>query len=66
VGWVDARGDGEFAVALRSALIGRREATLFAGCGIVAASDPERELTETRIKLRAMLEALGASEEMIG
>lgn len=66
VGWVDARGDGEFAVALRSALIGRHEATLFAGCGIVAASEPERELTETRIKLRAMLEALGASEEMIG
>ncbi len=66
VGWVDARGDGEFAVALRSALVGRREATLFAGCGIVAASDPERELAETRIKLRAMLEALGASDEMIG
>ncbi|WP_298816098.1 isochorismate synthase [Chloroflexus sp.] len=66
VGWIDARGDGEFAVALRSALVGRREATLFAGCGIVAASDPDRELTETRIKLRAMLEALGASESMIG
>ncbi|ACL23167.1 isochorismate synthase [Chloroflexus aggregans] len=66
VGWVDARGDGEFAVALRSALIGRREATLFAGCGIVAASDPERELAETRIKLRAMLGALGVGDEMIG
>ncbi len=66
VGWVDANGDGEFAVALRSALVGRREATLFAGCGIVAASDPERELAETRIKLRAMLQALGASDEMIG
>lgn len=53
-------------MALRSALIGRREATLFAGCGIVAASDPERELAETRIKLRAMLGALGAGEEMMG
>ncbi|GAB4423483.1 MAG: isochorismate synthase [Chloroflexi bacterium OHK40] len=61
VGWVDARGQGEFAVALRSALVGRHEASLFAGAGIVAASDPEREERETQIKLRAMLEALGVS-----
>jgi isochorismate synthase len=60
VGWVDARGDGEFAVAIRSALVGRHEASLFAGAGIVAASDPEREERETNIKLRAMLGALGA------
>ncbi|NTU86227.1 MAG: isochorismate synthase, partial [Chloroflexales bacterium] len=60
VGWVDARGQGEFAVAIRSALVSRYEASLFAGAGIVAASDPEREERETDIKLRAMLGALGA------
>ncbi len=60
VGWVDARGQGDFAVAIRSALVGRHEASLFAGAGIVAASDPEREERETNIKLRAMLGALGA------
>ena len=58
VGWVDARGDGEFAVALRCALVSGNEASLFAGCGIVGESDPERELQETRLKLRAMLDAL--------
>lgn len=60
VGWVDARGQGEFAVAIRSALVGRYEARLFAGAGIVAASDPAREERETEFKLRAMLGALGA------
>jgi isochorismate synthase len=60
VGWVDARGQGEFAVAIRSALVGSHEASLFAGCGIVADSDPAREEQETQIKLRAMLGALGA------
>jgi isochorismate synthase len=61
VGWVDARGQGEFAVAIRSALVGSHEASLFAGCGIVADSDPAREEHETQIKLRAMLGALGAN-----
>jgi isochorismate synthase len=60
VGWIDARGQGEFAVAIRSALVGNSEASLFAGCGIVADSDPAREEQETIIKLRAMLGALGA------
>jgi isochorismate synthase len=60
VGWIDAQGQGEFAVAIRSALVGRHEASLFAGAGIVAASDPEREERETEMKLRAMLGALGA------
>ena len=58
VGWLDARGDGEFAVALRCALVSGNEASLFAGCGIVGESDPERELEETRLKLRAMFGAL--------
>ena len=59
VGWVDARGEGDFAVALRSALVDGDTATLFAGCGIVADSDPDSELSETRLKLRPMLSALG-------
>jgi isochorismate synthase len=61
VGWVDARGEGELAVALRSALVGRREAALFAGCGIVPDSDPAREEQESQLKLRPMLGALGGS-----
>jgi isochorismate synthase len=60
IGWIDARGEGEFAVALRSALVHGDEATLFAGCGIMADSDPLREYEESRLKFRAMLSALGA------
>jgi isochorismate synthase len=59
VGWLDARGEGELAVALRSALIRSGEAHLFAGAGIVAESDPEAEVEETRLKLRSAAEALG-------
>lgn len=58
VGWVDERGEGEFAVALRSALLHGDRATLFAGCGIMADSDPEREFIESSLKLRPMLSAL--------
>ena len=58
VGWLDAQGEGEFAVALRSALLHGNTATLFAGCGIVADSDPEREYAESRLKLKPMLTAL--------
>jgi isochorismate synthase len=62
VGFVDREGCGELRVALRSALLrhGDRgdEALLFAGGGIVADSDPEAELEETRIKLRALLAPL--------
>jgi isochorismate synthase len=61
VGWMDAAGDGDAAVAIRSAWIRGSEAELFAGAGIVADSDPACELDETRVKLRGMLEALGAS-----
>jgi isochorismate synthase EntC len=59
VGWMDARGDGEWAVALRCAEMQGRIALLFAGAGIVADSDPESELAETDAKFRSMLEALG-------
>jgi menaquinone-specific isochorismate synthase len=46
-------------VALRSGVVDRTRATLFAGCGIVADSDPEREWEESRMKLRAVASALG-------
>lgn len=60
VGWIDAKGDGEFAVAIRSAVLRGTTARLFAGAGIVAASDPRSELAETETKLLPMLRALGA------
>jgi len=55
VGWMDATEDGEFCVALRSALLRDREARLFAGVGVVAGSDPAAELEETEVKLQALL-----------
>lgn len=58
VGWMDATGDGEFCVALRSALLRDRTAHLYAGAGIVAGSDPASELAETEIKLGALLPLL--------
>jgi menaquinone-specific isochorismate synthase len=62
VGWLDARGDGEFGLALRCAQLtgaeGGRQARLFAGCGIVSGSDPIAELAETQAKLAAFQTAL--------
>jgi isochorismate synthase len=58
VGWMDAAEDGEFCVALRSALLRDREAHLYAGVGVVAGSDPAAELAETEIKLDALLPLL--------
>lgn len=58
VGWIDAAGDGEFAVAIRSARIQAAHATLCAGAGIVQASDPKAELGEVQTKLQALLDAL--------
>ena len=58
VGWVDQRGEGEFNVGIRSALLRGDEATLFAGSGIVEGSEPERELAETELKFQPMLRAL--------
>jgi menaquinone-specific isochorismate synthase len=62
IGWVDGNGEGEFAVAIRSALLKENEATLYAGCGIVADSDPEREYRESELKLQSMLWALNATQ----
>lgn len=58
VGWVDARGDGEWGIALRCAQIDGPSARLFAGCGIVADSDPDAELAEARTKFGPMQYAL--------
>jgi menaquinone-specific isochorismate synthase len=61
VGWIDARGDGELGIALRCGQIENKEIRLFAGCGIVAGSDPQRELAESQAKFAPMLNALGKS-----
>lgn len=58
VGWVDHRGNGEWAVGIRSAAIEGPVARLRAGNGIVADSDPETELAETQAKLQALLGVL--------
>jgi isochorismate synthase len=55
VGWMDGSGDGEFCVALRSALLRDREARLYAGVGVVSDSDAADELAETEMKLGALL-----------
>jgi isochorismate synthase len=60
VGWMDAAEDGEFCVGLRSALLRDREAHLFAGCGIVADSDPAAELQESELKFEALLPLLAS------
>ncbi len=66
VGWLDGRGNGQFGVALRCAQLqpepaesGGTRIRLFAGCGIVADSDPESEVAEAAAKLRPMRQALG-------
>jgi isochorismate synthase len=58
VGWIDARGDGEFAVALRCGLLWEDGARLYAGVGVMPASDAARELEETELKFKALLTAL--------
>ena len=60
VGWMDALGDGEWGLALRSAELSpdRRSVRLFAGCGIVADSDPDAELAESQAKLVPIRDAL--------
>jgi isochorismate synthase len=58
VGWVDANGDGEWAIALRCAELRGDRAILYAGAGIVVGSEPEKEFDETERKFRAFLDAL--------
>ena len=58
VGWMDAQGDGEFGIALRSAELRGNQVRLFAGCGIVADSDPESELAEAQAKFLPVRDSL--------
>ncbi len=58
VGWVDAAGNGQFAVSIRGASIDGDRAVVVGGNGIVADSDPATELVETRAKMQAMLSAI--------
>jgi menaquinone-specific isochorismate synthase len=58
VGWLDARGDGELGIALRCGQITENEIRIFAGCGIVAGSNPEKELEESAAKMIPMRSAL--------
>jgi menaquinone-specific isochorismate synthase len=68
VGWVDASGNGDWVVGLRSASLSGTTATVWAGAGIVAASDPAAELAETTVKLAPVFEGLspGASSALDG
>ena len=60
LGWLNARGGGEFFVGIRSALVEGPRARVFAGAGIVRGSTPEKEFAETELKFRAILEAMTA------
>ncbi|MBK1880390.1 isochorismate synthase [Pelagicoccus mobilis] len=58
IGWINAKGEGEFLVGIRSALVDGENARLFAGVGIVEGSVPEREHLETNLKFQALKENL--------
>ncbi len=58
LGWVNHKGDSEFIVGIRSALIDGDRARLYAGAGIVEGSDPDQEIAEVQLKLQALLKAL--------
>jgi len=58
VGWIDASGDGELGIALRTGQITGKEIRIYAGCGIVAGSNPEKELEESNAKMIPMRSAL--------
>jgi menaquinone-specific isochorismate synthase len=58
LGWINYQGNGEFIVGIRSALIEGNRAHLYAGAGIVAGSDPDKEMAEIQLKFQALLKAL--------
>lgn len=58
IGWIDTQGNSEFVVGIRSALINGCQARLYAGAGIVAGSEPAKELAEIKLKLQTLLSAL--------
>jgi menaquinone-specific isochorismate synthase len=55
IGWFNFDNEGEFAVAIRSAILKADRVHAFAGCGIVEGSDPESEFEETELKLQPIL-----------
>ena len=61
VGWFNHLNEGEMVVGIRSALIEGKQAYLYAGAGIVEGSDPDREMRETEMKLRALLDVFSSS-----
>jgi menaquinone-specific isochorismate synthase len=61
MGWLDHQGNGTFAVAIRSALSVGHESILFAGAGIVADSEPDREWRETQLKFKPLMDALAGA-----
>jgi menaquinone-specific isochorismate synthase len=63
IGWIDANMDGEFGVGIRSAVAQDRRVWLYAGAGIVADSDPQKEWLETALKFQPMFSALGLRKE---
>ncbi|MGO2511664.1 isochorismate synthase [Marinomonas polaris] len=65
VGWSDAEGNGEWAIAIRCAEVSENKVTLFAGAGVVPDSNPESEWLETSAKMRTMLNAFGIKEDVI-
>ena len=62
IGWINDKGDGEFYVALRSALVKDEEAHIFAGGGIVSESHPDKEWEETELKLQPIISALSGGQ----
>ena len=62
IGWINGKGDGEFYVALRSALVKDEEAHVFAGGGIVSESHPDTEWEETEMKLEPIISALSGGQ----
>jgi menaquinone-specific isochorismate synthase len=62
IGWINSKGDGEFYVALRSALVKDEEAHIFAGGGIVSKSHPDTEWEETELKLQPIISALSGGQ----
>ncbi len=63
LGWVDYRGNGSFTVGIRSALLQGNHLRLYAGAGIVAGSNPQKEWAEVRLKLQTLLQALVECQE---
>ncbi len=58
IGWMDIHGNGDFSVGIRSGLLKKDKASLYAGCGIVEKSNPDSEYMETKVKFKPMLSAL--------